>query len=57
MVGHILNEAFNDENAKTLCPKCGKDYKHWHLENYDPIWRDGKVACECSQFIRDYNAG
>jgi hypothetical protein len=53
--GHILAEAFSD--APKLCPKCGKDYRHWHVENYDPIWRDGDVVCECGQRVRGYDAG
>lgn len=54
--GHILNEAHNPQNRRA-CPRCGKDFRHWHVEDYDPIWRDGKVVCECGQFIRDYDAG
>ena len=55
--GHILNERFNDDNAKKVCPKCGLDYRHWHVINYDPVWRDGDVVCECGERIRGYDAG
>lgn len=57
--GHLLNEAFNPANAGRVCPNpaCGKDYHHWHVEDYDEVWRDGKVVCECGTFIRDYDAG
>jgi hypothetical protein len=55
-VGHILNEAWNPKN-RTLCPTCGKDYRFWHVENYDETWRDGDVVCECGTRIRGYDAG
>lgn len=55
--GHILAEALKPDGEKKVCPKCGKDFRHWHVEDYDEIWRDGKVVCECGQFIRDYDAG
>jgi hypothetical protein len=54
--GHILNEAWNPKNDKP-CPSCGKNYTHWRVENYDPIWHDGDVVCECGQRIRGYDAG
>jgi hypothetical protein len=54
--GHILNEGWNEKNRRP-CPKCGKDWRHWHVENYDPIWQDGDVVCECGQRIRGYDAG
>jgi len=53
--GHILAEALAKEAP--VCPSCGKDHRHWHVENYDPIWRDGDVVCECGQRIRMYDAG
>jgi hypothetical protein len=55
--GHILNEAWNPKNAEKVCPTCGKDFRHWHVENYDPIWMDGDVVCECGTRIRGYDAG
>lgn len=55
-VGHILNEALNPAN-RHACPTCGKDWRHWHVEHYDPIWQDGDVVCECGTRIRGYDAG
>lgn len=54
---HMLNEAINPENAKRVCPLCGKDFRFWMVIDYDPVWRDGKVVCECGAFIRYYDAG
>jgi len=54
--GHILNEAWNEKNRQN-CPNCGADFTHWRVVDYDPIWRDGRVVCECGQFIRSYDAG
>ena len=57
-VGHILNEAFNEKNAKKRCPTCGSDFRKWRVVDYNEIWRDGKVICSvCDTFIRDYDAG
>lgn len=60
-IGHILAEDLaalgKDPKPRPVCPKCGKDSRHWHVENYNEIWRDGDVVCECGQFIRDYDAG
>ena len=56
--GHMLAEAFQlTSDHPKVCPSCGKDFRHWHVENYDPIWRDGDVVCECGQRVRSYDAG
>lgn len=56
--GHILAEAFAlPSDHPKVCPSCGLDFRHWHVENYDPIWRDGDVVCECGQRVRGYDAG
>jgi hypothetical protein len=55
--GHILNEAINPAHATRVCPTCAKDHRHWHVENYDEIWRQGDVVCECGTRIRAYDAG
>lgn len=54
--GHILNEALNPAHADRRCPSCGKDYHHWQVKNYDPIWRTGDVVCECGTRVRTYDA-
>jgi hypothetical protein len=56
-IGHILNEALNPAHADRVCPACGKDYRHWRVENYDEMWRDGDVVCECGARVRRYDAG
>lgn len=56
--GHFLSEAVGTgADPARVCPSCGKDFRHWHVENYDPIWRDGDVVCECGTRIRGYDAG
>jgi hypothetical protein len=47
----------NSEKKQAVCPACGKDSSHWTIKDYDEMWRDGKVVCECGQFIRYYDAG
>lgn len=54
--GHLLAEARRD-GPTPVCPRCGLDFRHWHVENYDEMWRDGDVVCACGQFIRGYDAG
>ena len=50
--GHILAEAMQTTGTKKTCSACGGDHTHWHVHDYDPIWREGKVICECGTFIR-----
>ena len=28
-----------------------------HVEDYDPLWRDGNLVCENGHFIRVWDAG
>ena len=35
-VGHLINTT-----RAAVCPHCGADASHFHVENYDPIWMDG----------------
>lgn len=54
---HMLNEALEPSNVGRVCPNCGKDHWHWHVENYDEVWRDGDVVCVCGTRVRSYDAG
>lgn len=52
-----------EEEEKTLsigpnknCPKCGAGPDKQHIENYDPIWKDGDVVCECGTKVRNWDA-
>ena len=56
-MGHILNEAINPAHRQRVCPKCGKDYRFWRVENYSEMWHDGDVVCECGTRVRGYDAG
>ncbi|MCR4306598.1 MAG: hypothetical protein NUV42_01380 [Candidatus Yonathbacteria bacterium] len=50
-VGHLLAESSPD------CPKCGAPPNKHHVKDYDPVWQDGKVMCECGTLVRYYNGG
>lgn len=47
----------NPDAPKPVCPQCGLDSSHWELVDYDEMWRDGKIICECGHLIRYYDAG
>lgn len=42
--------------VKANCPSCGSPPSEHHVENYDPMWRDGDVICKCGTKVRDYDA-
>ena len=51
-VGHVLAENSPD------CPRCDAPPADHHVEDYDPMWQDGKVVCtKCGHFVRNYNGG
>jgi hypothetical protein len=50
-VAHILSE------RTPPCPECGALPSTFHVEHYDPIWRDGDVMCPNGHRVRGYDAG
>ena len=42
--------------ASSNCPNCNAGPEKHHVENYDPIWQDGDVVCECGTKVRNYDA-
>lgn len=54
MIGHIVSKVGIPEE----CPSCGANPIEVVVEDYDPVWHDGKVVCkDCGHFIRYYDAG
>jgi len=53
-IGHIIS---TEGGNPKVCPKCGKGPGYWEVRNYDMMWHDGEIYCECGEYIRRYDAG
>ena len=51
---HLISTAGG--NPK-VCKNCGAGPEKWEIRNYDMLWRDGEIYCQCGQYIRMYDAG
>ena len=53
-IGHLISMA---PGHPQKCPKCGAGPDKWEIRDYDMLWHDGEIYCECGQYIRMYDAG